>query len=409
MKLLLTLRVALGALLRNKLRSFLTVLGVVIGVAAVIAMVSIGEGAKARISRTFEEMGTNMLMVHSGSTRTRGFRGGSGSLPSLTWGDLEAIRNEVPTVRYAAPFVSSAAQAISEEQNWQTRVSGTSPEYFDIRNWPIASGRRFTAAEVAAKAKVAVVGKTIVDELYGAGADPVGRTVRVKRIPFRIIGVAAEKGSNVRGGDSDDVILIPVTTFMAKIQGGLQNYIPGGLFVSATSQEVTGRARAEIEALLRVRHRIRPGEDADFHTHDMAEMADAFKDSAATITSLLAGVALVSLLVGGIGIMNIMLVSVTERTREIGLRMAVGAKPRQILAQFLVEAMVLATIGGVLGVAAGLGGARYLAAHFGWPLLIRVDMIGVAVVFSSAVGIVFGLYPARKAALLDPIQALRHE
>jgi putative ABC transport system permease protein len=406
---LLTVRVALGALLRNKLRSFLTVLGVVIGVAAVIAMVSIGEGAKARIAKNFEQMGTNLLMVHSGSTRTRGMRGGSGSLPSLTWGDLEAIRNEVPTVRYAAPFQSATAQAISEEQNWQTRVSGTSPEYFAIRNWPMASGRSFTKAEVAAKAKVAVLGQTVVESLYGIGADPLGRTVRVKRIPFTVIGVAAKKGSNVRGGDSDDVILIPVTTFNAKIQGGLHNYIQGGIFVSATSQEATGRARDAIEELLRVRHRIRPGEDADFHTHDMAEMAAAFKDSAATITSLLAGVALVSLLVGGIGIMNIMLVSVTERTREIGLRMAVGAKPRQILAQFLVEAMALATIGGVLGVLAGLGGASYLAGRFGWQLLVRPDMIVVAVAFSSAVGIVFGLYPARKASLLDPIQALRHE
>ena len=409
MTLLRTLRVAIGALLRNKLRSFLTVLGVVIGVAAVIAMVSIGEGAKARIAQNFENMGTNMLMVHSGSTRTRGFRGGSGSLPSLTWGDLEAIRDEVATVRHAAPFVSASAQAISEEENWQTRVSGTSPEYFDIRNWPMALGRRFTKAEVKSKAKVAVVGKTIVEELFGDGANPLGRTVRINRIPFKVIGVASEKGSNVRGGDSDDVVLIPVTTFMAKIQGGLQNRIPGGIFVSATSQGVTGRTREDIEALLRARHRIRPGQDADFHTHDMAEMASAFKDSANTITSLLAGVALVSLLVGGIGIMNIMLVSVTERTREIGLRMAVGAKPRQILAQFLVEAVTLALIGGLLGIAAGLGGASYLAGRFGWPLLIRMDMVAVAVAFSGLVGVVFGLYPARKAALLDPIQALRYE
>jgi putative ABC transport system permease protein len=404
-----TLRVAVSALLRNKLRSFLTMLGVVIGVAAVIAMVSIGEGAKARVASTFEKIGTNMLVLMSGSTRTRGMRGGAGSQPTITWGDLEAIRNEIPTVRYAAPLQGASAQVMSEEQNWQTSISGTTPEFFDIRNWPMALGRRFTPSELASKAKVAVLGRTVVDNLYGAGADPVGQTVRINKIPFLVVGVAAEKGTAGPGGDNDDAVFIPITTFTAKIQGGLKNYIMGPVFVGATSQAVTGQTLTDIENLLRARHRIRPGQDDDFHVHDLAEMSDAFRDSAATITSLLAGVALVSLLVGGIGIMNIMLVSVTERTREIGLRMAVGAKPRQILAQFLVEAVALATIGGLLGVAGGLAGASYLASRFGWPLLIRVDMVVVAVAFSGLVGIVFGLYPARKAALLDPIQALRYE
>ena len=404
-----TLRVALGALLRNKMRSFLTVLGVVIGVAAVIAMVSIGEGAKARVAGTFEQMGTNMLVVRSGSSQHGGMRGGAGSMPSLTVEDLEAIQREVPAVRYAAPLQSTSAQVVSEEQNWQTSINGTTPEYFDVRNWPIAKGRRFSAAEVAAKAKVAVLGKTVADNLFGAGADPLGQTVRINRIPFEVVGVAAEKGSSGPGGDNDDAVLVPLTTFSAKIQGGLQRYIRGGIFVSATSPEDTARAQAGIEALLRERHRVRPGQDDDFNVRDMAEIASAFQESAATITSLLAGVALVSLLVGGIGIMNIMLVSVTERTREIGLRMAVGAKPRQILAQFLVEAIALATLGGLLGVAAGVGGASYLAGQFGWNLLVRVDMVLLAVGFSGVVGIVFGLYPARKAALLDPIQALRYE
>jgi len=404
-----TLRVAFGALLRNKMRSFLTVLGVVIGVAAVIAMVSIGEGAKARVAGTFEQMGTNMLVVRSGSSQHGGMRGGAGSMPNLTFEDLEAIQREVPTVRHAAPLQSTSAQVVSEEQNWQTSITGTTPEYFDVRNWPIAKGRRFSAAEVAAKAKVAVLGKTVADNLYGVGADPLGQTIRINRIPFEVVGVAAEKGSSGPGGDNDDAVLVPVTTFSAKIQGGLQRYIRGGIFVSATSQADTARAQAGIEALLRERHRIRPGQDDDFNVRDMAEIASAFQESAATITSLLAGVALVSLLVGGIGIMNIMLVSVTERTREIGLRMAVGAKPRQILAQFLVEAIVLATLGGLLGVAAGVGGASYLAGQFGWTLLVRVDMVLLAVGFSGVVGIVFGLYPARKAALLDPIQALRYE
>jgi putative ABC transport system permease protein len=409
MKSLRTLRVALSALLRNKMRSFLTVLGVVIGVGAVIAMVSIGEGAKARVAQTFESIGTNMLVVRSGSSRRGGVRGGAGSKSTLTWDDLEAIRREVPAVRYAAPEVSASAQVMSEEQNWQTSVEGTSPELFDIRNWPIASGRRFTAAEVANKARVAVLGKTVVENLFYPGADPVGQQVRINRIPFEIVGVAAEKGTSGRGGDSDDVVLIPATTFSAKVQGGLQNYIRGTIFVSAVSQEATGQAQQGIEQLLRRRHQIRPGADDDFNVRDLSELASAQQESASTITSLLAGVALVSLLVGGIGIMNIMLVSVTERTREIGLRMAIGAKPRQILAQFLYESVALAVVGGLLGIGAGVGAASYLASSFGWPMLIRPDIVAVAVGFSAAVGILFGLYPARKASLLDPIQALRYE
>ena len=404
-----TLGVALSALARNKLRSFLTVLGVVIGVGAVIAMVSIGEGAKARVASAFEKLGTNMLLVHSGSTKTRGMRGGSGTRPSLTWEDLQAIRQEVPHVRHAAPRVSSRMQAISEQRNWQTSVSGTTQEYFDIRNWPMASGRRFTRAEVENKAKVAVIGLTVVKELFGLGTDPLGLTIRLNRIPYRVVGVASEKGASGRGGDNDDVVFIPVTTYLAKVSGGLQKFIPGEIYVSAETQESTSLVQAAVDSLLRRLHDIAPGADDDFHMHNLADMASAQKDSAETITSLLAGVALVSLLVGGIGIMNIMLVSVTERTREIGLRMAVGAKPRQILAQFLVEAVVLAIIGGILGVAAGVGAAKYLALRFEWPLLVRPDVILLAVSFSALVGIVFGLYPARKASLLDPIQALRYE
>jgi putative ABC transport system permease protein len=403
------LQVALGALLRNKMRSFLTVLGVVIGVGAVIAMVSIGEGAKARVAQSFESIGTNMLVVRSGSSQRGGVRGGAGSRWTLTWDDLEAIRREVPAVRHAAPQVSTSAQVLSEEQNWQTSVEGTSPELFDVRNWPIASGRRFTAAEVTQKARVAVLGKTVVDNLFYPGANPVGQQVRINRIPFDVVGVAAEKGSSGRGGDSDDVVMIPVTTFSAKVQGGLQSYIRGSIFVSAISQEATQQAKQGIEQLLRRRHQIRPGGDDDFNVRDLSELASAQQESASTITSLLAGVALVSLLVGGIGIMNIMLVSVTERTREIGLRMAIGARPRQILAQFLCESVALALVGGMLGIASGIGAASYLSGRFGWPMLIRPDVVAVAVGFSAAVGILFGLYPARKASLLDPIQALRYE
>ena len=409
MTLLLTLRVALGALFRNKLRSFLTVLGVVIGVGAVIAMVSIGEGAKARVAASFQKIGTNMLVVNSGATQSRGRRGGAGSMPTLTWDDLAAISSEVPSVAYAAPLQRADAQVLSEEQNWQTSINGTSPEYFMIRNWGVSLGRVFTAAEYVAKARVAVLGQTVAENLFGQGGDPLGLTIRINRIPFVVIGVAKEKGSSGPGGDNDDAVLIPISTFRAKIQGGLQKFVHGPIFVSATTSEQTSVAQAEITQLLRRRHRIRPGKDDDFHAHDMAEIASAFKDSATTITSLLAGVALVSLLVGGIGIMNIMLVSVTERTREIGLRMAVGARPRQILAQFLVEAVALASVGGVLGVAAGLGAAWYLAGRFGWLLVIRLDMVVLAVGFSGLVGVIFGLYPARKAAHLDPIDALRYE
>jgi putative ABC transport system permease protein len=403
-----TLRVAGGALLRNKLRSFLTVLGVVIGVGAVIAMVSIGEGAKARVAKSFEQIGTNMLTVRSGASRRGGVRGGSGSRLSLTWDDLEAMR-KLPAVGHAAPLLSTSAQVMSEEQNWQSSVSGTSPDYFAIRNWPIASGRAFDAGELSRKAKVAVVGTTVVQNLWGEGADPLGQTIRINRIPFEVIGVAASKGSAGFGGDNDDVVLIPHSTFTAKIKGGLRRYIAGSVFVSAASQNATTQAQQGIEALLRQRHRIKPGADDDFRVRNMSELAAAYQDSAQTITSLLAGVALVSLLVGGIGIMNIMLVSVTERTREIGLRMAVGAKPRQILLQFLVEAVSLGVIGGLLGIGAGLAAASYLAGQFQFPLLVRADIVAVAVVFSAMVGIVFGLYPARKASLLDPIQALRHE
>jgi len=401
--------VAIRALLRNKMRSFLTVLGVIIGVGAVIAMVSIGEGAKARVQQAFEQMGTNMLVLRSGASHRGGARGGAGSQPSITWDDVRAVENEAPSVAEVAPQLSSNAQVQAEGANWQTSIQGTTPAYFEIRNWEIDLGSFFTQQDVDTGAKVAVIGPTVRDNLFGPNTNPVGLSIRVNNAPFEIIGLTKSKGQSGFGGDQDDVVFVPVSTFLAKVQGGLQKYVNGSVYISAVSSEATANAQTEIEELLRARHRIRPGADDDFSVRNLEEIASARQEGAETMTRLLAGIALVSLLVGGIGIMNIMLVSVTERTREIGLRMAIGAKPRDILAQFLVESVTLSVIGGFLGVAAGLGSARYLAAKFDWPTLIRPDVIVLAVGFSAVVGIAFGMYPAHKASRLDPIDALRYE
>ncbi|MBQ4334104.1 MAG: ABC transporter permease, partial [Myxococcaceae bacterium] len=399
--------IALRALTRNKLRSFLTTLGVIIGVGAVIAMTAIGTGAQSQVEKSFESMGSNMLMVRSGSSRSGGMRGGAGSQPSITWSDLEAIKEEVPSVLYAAPVLSSTAQVMAEGQNWNTSVSGTTNDFFAIRNWEIVGGRAFEQSELKSGAKVAIVGQTVVDNLFGPLADPVGSQMRVANIPFEIVGVLKKRGTGGGGHDQDDAIYIPERTFRAKIQGGLGQFVRGMIFVGATSKETTSLAQSEIEALLRERHRIKDGEEDDFRVRNMADMAEAMQQSTATMTSLLAGIALVSLVVGGIGIMNIMLVSVTERTREIGLRMAIGAKSFDILTQFLVEAAVLSTIGGALGIGAGVGVATLLTSSFGWPMKVQPDIILVALGFSAAVGIGFGLWPALKASRLDPIQALR--
>ena len=403
------LRVAIRALLRNKLRSFLTTLGVIIGVSAVIAMVAIGEGAKAKVAEAFASMGSNLLVVLSGSTTTGGARGGFGSLPTLTWEDLKAIRAECNAVRYVTPQLRGSASVISEDQNWGTSIYGISPEFFSIKDWPVASGSSISQSDIEGGTKVGVLGQTVVEKLYGPSADPVGQTVRIKNFPFQVIGVAIRKGQSVTGQDQDDVAFMPYTTFQAKIQGGLQKFVPGMIIVSATSSDDTARAEKQIANLLRDRHHISIGGDDDFSIRNLTEMATAQQEGVSTITSLLASIALVSLLVGGIGIMNIMLVSVTERTREIGIRMAVGARPRDVLAQFLVEALTLSFFGGVIGVSLGLLGANRLASHFGWPVLVRIDIIVIAVSFSGLVGVVFGLYPAMKAARLDPIDALRFE
>jgi putative ABC transport system permease protein len=404
-----TLRIALRAIIRNLMRSFLTTLGIIIGVAAVIAMMAIGAGAKAQVEQAFAAMGTNLLIVLPGSTTAGGSFGGFGSMPTLTWDDLAAIKNEVGTVKAIAPSLRSNQSLVSDEMNWTSSVTGTTPEYFDIRNWPVAQGALFTQGDVDSGAKVIVLGQTVVSRLYGETANPVGQTVRVGNTPFTVVGVAAKKGQSANGQDYDDAAFIPSTTFAHRIQGGLGKFLSGQMYVQATSSETTQRALEDVRALLRDRHHIPPGADDDFSIRNLSEIAGAQAQGTDTMTTLLASVAAVSLLVGGIGIMNIMLVSVTERTREIGIRMAIGAKPGSILLQFLIEALVLSLAGGLIGVALGVGVATYLAGKFRWPMQIQVDVIAVSVGFSALVGVVFGLYPAQKASQLDPIDALRYE
>ena len=404
-----TVRIALLAILRNKTRSFLTTLGVIIGVAAVIAMMAIGEGAKKLIEEQFAAMGTNLLIVMSGSSSAGGARGGSGTMPTLTWDDLRAIQTQVSSVAAAAPSMRTVGTVIAEDQNWSTTIYGTTPEYFVIRSWPMASGVAINPSDVDGGSKIVVLGRSVVDKLYGPSADPVGQVVRIKNVPFQVVGVAAAKGQSAMGQDYDDAVFIPVTTYQAKIQGGLQAYIAGTIMVAATAPATVACAEQEVSDLLRERHHIRKGAEDDFSIRNLAEMASAQQEGTKTMTTLLASVAAVSLLVGGIGIMNIMLVSVTERTREIGIRIAIGAKGRDILAQFLAEALALSLSGGFIGILIGVYAAHEVGGRFGWPVLIRPDIIVISVVFSMLVGVVFGLYPARKAARLDPIEALRSE
>ncbi|MBK6599540.1 MAG: ABC transporter permease [Proteobacteria bacterium] len=404
-----TARLGFRALLRNKTRAFLTALGIIIGVAAVICMVAIGEGAKARIQNMLEATGTNVLIVLSGSTSQGGMRGGFGSQPTLTWEDLRAIQNEAPSVRTAAPLSRMSTPVISETATWTTTVHGTTPEYFDIRDWAIVTGTGLTQADESGASRSAVVGKTVASKLFGEGVNPIGQSIRIRESPYTIVGMLDEKGQSGMGSDQDDAVFVPMATFGARIQGGLGKFIRGQIYLSAISPQATTTVEQEVTKLLREKHRIPEGEEDDFSVRSIAEMAGAMSATTTTLSALLASIALVSLIVGGIGVMNIMLVSVTERTREIGIRLAVGAQPGDILAQFLVEALTLAAIGGIIGVALGIGAGKLLSAQFGWSLVIRPDIVVLALLVSGLVGVVFGLYPARKAARLDPIDALRYE
>ncbi|MCL4821643.1 MAG: ABC transporter permease [Vicinamibacteria bacterium] len=401
------LRVALIAIRRNPVRSGLTMLGVIIGVASVIAMVALGSGARASIDEQISSQGVNLIYLSAGSWgRGPGTaRGGAGSTTSLTVEDADAVRAQVPLVARVSPGVRGRAQVIAGNQNWNTSIEGGNEEYLEIRSWRVVAGENFTARHVLVADKVCLLGKTVADLLF-PGEDPVGQIVRVRNLPFRVIGVLAPKGQGQWGDDQDDIVIAPYTTLQKKLLGITHL---NRVTISAVSQDRVEQAAIEITRLMRQRHRITNPDDDDFTVRTVEEMAQTRLDVANTMNSLLMSVASVSLLVGGIGIMNIMLVSVTERTREIGLRLAVGARSRDILSQFLAEAVTLSVFGGLLGIALGIGISETIVRSLGWPMQVTTEAIALAFGFAAAVGVFFGWYPARRAASLDPIDALRYE
>ena len=396
---------ALRALARNKMRSGLTMLGIIIGVGAVIATVAIGQGAGAQMQSNIASLGSNMLMVFPGSVNRGGLQVGMGQTRTLIPEDETAILRDCPSIAAAAGGVQTSTQLVWNINNWFSQVIGTEPSYFKVRSWEIAEGTAFTQNELERAANVAVIGETTRRKLFGA-IEAVGQTIRIKNLPFRVVGVLASKGSSGFGQDQDDLVVVPVTTAQKKLVGitWLQ-----WIYVSATTEEASGRAQAEITALLRDRHRIQPDTDDDFSVRSMAEFANAARQISATITLLLGSVASVALLVGGIGIMNIMLVSVTERTREIGIRIAIGATELDVQRQFLIEAVVLSVFGGLAGIAFGEFASFIIDHLLDWQFTVSPLAVSVAVVFSAGIGIAFGFYPARRASHLNPIEALRYE
>ncbi len=397
-----TLIVALRALRRNKLRSMLTALGIIIGVGAVIAMVSIGNGAKAQVEAQVAGLGQNVISVFSGSSMGGGMRGGWGSAPTLTLEDATAISREIAGVAGVSPEVRDRNQILANGLNWNTQVNGEGPDYPAIRSWPLTSGAMFTEQDVRSVAKVAVIGQTVVDQLF-PGQDPIGQTLRIRNIPFKVVGVLASKGFNLFGQDQDDTVLVPYTSHMKRLS---RRTALNSILVQAVSADAIDRVQQDITDVLTQR---RKGKEPDFTVRNQVELAQAATATSRTLTLLLAAIAGVSLIVGGIGIMNIMLVSVTERTREIGIRLAVGAHGRDVLLQFLIESVVLSSLGGVLGILLGIGASQLVSVVNGWPVLVSTSAVVVAFCFSAAVGMFFGFYPARKAARLDPIDALRYE
>ena len=405
MSFLMVLRVAFKALLRNKMRTALTMLGMIIGVGAVITMVALGTGAQSSIETQIQSAGTNMIMVSAGNFMQGGVRTGQGSASTLTPEDAVAIR-DIPGVQYIAPGVNTRGQVVAGNMNWGTQIQGTDVDLPLIRSWPTRQGAFFSPVDVATASKVAVLGSVVHEQLFGADVDPTGQVIRINNQPFTVVGVMSSKGQSGMGQDQDDVVYVPYTTVMKKLRG--ITYIQN-ITVSAASAGETSATADRIAQVLRVRHKVEEGEGDDFMVRTMEEMARVRVQATETMTALLASIAGVSLLVGGIGIMNIMLVSVTERTREIGLRLAIGARGRDVLMQFLVEAVVLSLVGGSIGIALGLGLSRGVTAWMSWPTQVSVQSIAVAFLFAAITGVFFGFYPARKAAALDPIDALRFE
>jgi len=406
-------RIATAALAKNKMRAGLTILGVVIGIAAVTAMVSIGTSASELVQGEFKNLGTNVIVISPGSRQARGAR--SGQVPSLTVGDIQAISKECPSVLAASPIVGAVGQVISGNNNWRPKdLVGVGADYLLVRNWQISGGNFFADGDINNANKVCVIGATVAKKLFQT-ANPLGQTVRIKNIPFEIVGVLASKGANIVGDDQDDVVLMPFTTVRKRLQGSNFNNVDVAL-ASARSTDLMGVAEQEIRSLMMDRHRISMGQPPDFEVANTTEIASAFGIVTGTLTAMLASIAGISLVVGGVGIMNIMLVSVTERTREIGIRMAVGARPKDILMQFLVEAMVLSLVGGAIGVTLGIVGSVGLTMAINavssgrdWPIIVNQWAAIVSLIFSACVGIGFGFYPAWRASRLDPIDALRYE
>jgi putative ABC transport system permease protein len=403
------IRLAVRALLAYKARSILTMLGIIIGIGAVIVMISVGRGANASIQAQINNLGSNMLMIYSGSSKSGGVSRGYGSKPTLRVNDAEAIARECPAVLQVSHVVVQNAQLVFGKKNWNTGIYGTTASYVEVRDWPVQEGEFLNANHIRSAASVAVLGNSVVENLFEPGEKIVGQNIRIKNVPFHIIGVLSAKGSDPRGRDQDDVVFVPYTTFSRKLSGSKLPGVTHFIGVSAQSKDLVSEAKREVEEILRQRHRILPGADDDFTVRTLDEYAAMADKTTGIMTLLLTAVAAISLVVGGIGIMNIMLVSVTERTREIGIRLAVGARERDVLIQFLVEAITMSVIGGIFGTVIGVAASKLLSVVAGLMTIISPDSILLATLFSGAVGVFFGFYPARKASRMDPIEALRYE
>ncbi len=403
-----TIKISLRALKVNKMRSALTMLGIIIGVGAVITMLAVGRGASQKVSEQIASIGSNLLIILPGATTAGGVRMGAGTQPTLTLGDAEAITKECPSVSDVAPDLSGIAQVVYGNQNWSTGIRGTTPGILRVRDWPLASGRSFTEQDVKSATKVCMLGQTVVENLFGS-IDPIGKIVRMKKVPFTVIGILDRKGQSPMGQDQDDVVYIPVTTAQKKLFGTMFPGMVRVIMVKAKTMEDLKPAEKQITDLLKQRHRIRLGQENDFTVRNLTQVMQTAEQATRVMTILLGAIASVSLIVGGIGIMNIMLVSVTERTREIGIRMAIGAKTWDIRLQFIIEALTLSLMGGIIGIVIGLTGSKILSIIAGWPTIVSPLSIFLAFGFSGLVGIFFGFYPAYKASLLNPIDALRYE